>query len=85
MDFTVNDFLQYFSVLTSFIGYYFITKKSIKGFYWWFFANIFSVIYFIKIKSFGFVILNVFYTIMTTYSIYNWKKLEQINKKKSNS
>jgi nicotinamide riboside transporter PnuC len=58
----------------SIIGAFLNARQRIEGFYFWLFANMAWIAFNIHIGLYGQVPMWVFYTIISVYGIYEWRK-----------
>lgn len=66
--------LDWMAVILSIIGYFCITRKDCLGFVIWIPANFLWTYIGICNRTYGMVVLFVFYNILNIYGIYLWRR-----------
>lgn len=72
----MDHILQGFIFFTGIVGQILVAHRNLKGFYWWITCNIALLFVSVLNHMYGMAALYIFYTFMSFYSIWKWKKLD---------
>lgn len=64
---------QMLILVTGVAGQLFVAHRRVAGFYFWIITNLALIVTSLETKSWGMLVLYVFYTGMCVYSIRKWK------------
>ncbi|MGZ8271979.1 MAG: nicotinamide mononucleotide transporter [Methylophilus sp.] len=74
----MDQILQGFILITGIAGQMLVAHRNLNGFYWWIACNVAALTVSVWNHLFGMAALYIFYSIMSIYSIWKWKKLDNI-------
>lgn len=79
MAFDPNSLLvQGFILAMGVIGQYLVAHQRVQGFYFWCAGNVFLIATNIYFGSWGAVVLYVYFSVMSLYSVRKWKRIELV-------